>query len=110
KDGAKLYVCTFKSNSGPNPANGPAPNTKFVVTRSWPLEKAQLNIMPVPNNLTLFALSRQVDANNGITNRKANPMMAFLRSRIEHVIYIVKETRLMIKFSVIYHVATGIRR
>src|SRR5262249_51339513 len=25
KDGANLYVCTFKSNSGPNPANGPAP-------------------------------------------------------------------------------------
>jgi YVTN family beta-propeller protein len=93
QDGAKLYVCTFKSNSGPNPANGPAPNTKFVVTRSWPLEKAQLNIIPVPNNPALSGLSRQVDDNNGIANRNTDPMMAFLRSRIDHVIYIVKENK-----------------
>src|SRR5262245_24909468 len=93
KDGARLYVSTFKSNSGPNPANGPAPNTKFVVTRSWPLEKAQLNIIPVPNDLTLSALSRKVDENNGIANRKTDPMMAFLRNRIDHVIYIVKENK-----------------
>src|SRR5215469_13042430 len=73
QDGAKLYVCTFKSNSGPNPSNGPAPNTKFVVTRSWPLEKAQLNIIPVPNNPTLSALSRRVDDNNGIANRNTDP-------------------------------------
>jgi DNA-binding beta-propeller fold protein YncE len=93
QDGAKLYVCTFKSNSGPNPANGPAPNTKFVVTRSWPLEKAQLNIIPVQNNPALSALSKQVDDNNGIANRNTDPMMAFLRSRIDHVIYIVKENK-----------------
>jgi len=92
-DGGKLYVCTFKSNSGPNPSNGPAPNTKFVVTRSWPLEKAQLNIIPVPNHPTLSALSRRVDDNNGIANRHTDPMMAFLRSRIDHVIYIVKENK-----------------
>jgi YVTN family beta-propeller protein len=93
KDGAKLYVCTFKSNSGPNPSNGPAPNTKFVVTRSWPLEKAQLNIIPVPDHETLAALSHQVDDNNGVANRHTDPMMAFLRSRIEHIIYIVKENK-----------------
>jgi YVTN family beta-propeller protein len=93
EDGARLYVCTFKSNSGPNPSNGPAPNTKFVVTRSWPLEKAQLNIIPVPDQPTLSALSRQVEDNNGVANRHTNPTMAFLRSRIEHVIYIVKENK-----------------
>jgi YVTN family beta-propeller protein len=93
EDGARLYVCTFKSNSGPNPANGPAPNPTFVVTRSWPLEKAQLNIIPVPNAEMLSALSRQVDKNNGIANRRDDPMMAFLRGRIEHVIYIVKENK-----------------
>jgi YVTN family beta-propeller protein len=93
KDGARLYVCTFKSNSGPNPANGPAPNTTFVATRSLPLEKAQLNIIPVPDNPALSALSRQVDDNNGVSNRHTDPMMAFLKSRIDHVIYIVKENK-----------------
>src|SRR5262249_13561578 len=73
--------------------NGPAPNTTFVVTRSWPLEKAQLNIIPVPNNPALSALSRRVDDNNGIANRNTDPMMAFLRSRFDHVIYIVKENK-----------------
>jgi len=93
KDGIRLYVCTFKSNSGPNPANGPAPNPTFVVTRSWPLEKAQLNIIPVPNATTLSTLSRKVDENNGLANRRADPMMAFLRNRIEHVIYVIKENK-----------------
>jgi len=93
KDGARLYVCTFKSNSGPNPANGPAPNPTFLQTRSWPLEKAQLNIIPVPKAATLAALSRQVDQNNGRSNRRNDPMMAFLRDKIEHVIYIIKENK-----------------
>jgi YVTN family beta-propeller protein len=93
RDSARLYVCTFKSNSGPNPANGPAPNPTFLQTRSWPLEKAQLNIIPVPNAETLAALSRQVDQNNGRSNRGSDPMMAFLRDKIEHVIYIIKENK-----------------
>lgn len=93
QDGTRLYVCTFKSNSGPNPSNGPAPNTTFVVTRSWPLEKAQLNIIPVPNRATLTALSLKVDANNGLANRPTHPIMAFLHNRIDHVIYIIKENK-----------------
>ena len=92
-DGDRLYVCTFKSNTGPNPANGPAPNTTFVQTRSWPLAKAQLNIIPVPDRETLRSLSVKVDENNGILNRLPNPTMAFLRNKIEHVIYIVKENK-----------------
>jgi len=93
KDGARLYVCTFKSNSGPNPPNGPAPNPTFVQTRSWPKEKAQLNIIPVPSAATLAALSRQVDQNNGRANRRRDPMMDFLHNKIEHVIYIIKENK-----------------
>lgn len=88
-----LYVCTFKSNTGPNPANGPAPNPTFVQTRSWPLAKAQMNIIPVPDQRTLWELSLKVDENNGLINRIPNPMMAFLRHKIEHVIYIVKENK-----------------
>ena len=93
KDIERLYVCTFKSNSGPNPANGPAPNPTFVVTRSWPLEKAQMNIIPVPHGEALEELSEQVDENNGRVNRHPNPMMAFLHNRINHVIYIIKENK-----------------
>src|SRR5215469_15792303 len=49
-DGARLYVCTFKSNTGPNPTNGPAPNPTFRQARPWPLAKAQMNIIPVPDD------------------------------------------------------------
>jgi YVTN family beta-propeller protein len=89
----RLYVCTFKSNSGPNPPNGPAPNPTFVNTRSWPKVKAQLNIIPVPQGQALTALSEQVDENNGRINRLVNPLMAFLHTKINHVIYIIKENK-----------------
>jgi len=89
----RIYVCTFKSNTGPNPANGPAPNPTFLQTRSWPLAKAQMNIIPVPDDGTLRDLSRLVDENNGIINRHPDPMMAFLQNKIQHVIYIVKENK-----------------
>jgi len=91
--GERLYVCTFKSNAGPNPTNGPAPNPTFLQARPWPLVKAQVNIIPVPDDRTLDLLSRRVDENNGIANRRRSPMMAFLHRRIDHVIYIVKENK-----------------
>src|SRR5262249_8596735 len=93
EDGTFLYVCTFKSNAGPNPTNGPAPNPTFLSQRPWPLVKAQLNIIPVPHTLELVALSLKVDENNGIANRLTNPMMSFLHSKIDHANYIVKENK-----------------
>src|SRR5215471_14428072 len=93
RDGARLYVSTFKSNAGPNPTNGPAPNPTFLSARPWPLVKAQLHIVPLPNTPSLEALSRQVDDNNGRANRHPDAMMNFLRNKIEHVIYIVKENK-----------------
>lgn len=92
-DGSKLYVCTFKSNDGPNPTNGPGPNPTFRQARPWPLSKAQLNIIPVPHTEVLEALSKQVDDNNGLFNRRPDPLMSFLRHKIKHVIYIVKENK-----------------
>ena len=92
-DGSRLYACTFKSNAGPNPTNGPAPNPTFLQARPWPLSKAQLNIIPVPRGEVLRNLSRQVDQNNGLSNRRRDPLMSFLHQRIEHVIYIVKENK-----------------
>jgi YVTN family beta-propeller protein len=92
-DGSKLYVCTFKSNDGPNPTNGPAPNPTFLQARTWPLSKAQLNIIPVPHGGVLDALSWQVDQNDGVFNRHGDPLMSFLQQKINHVIYIIKENK-----------------
>jgi len=92
-DGSRLYVCTFKSNDGPNPTNGPAPNPTFLQQRTWPLSKAQLNILPVPSHGVLQALSRQVDKNDGLSNRREDPLLAFLHQKINHVIYIIKENK-----------------
>lgn len=47
-------------------------------------------MIPVPDRGTLAALSIQVDRNNGFANRRPDPMMDFLRTKIEHVIYVVK--------------------
>jgi YVTN family beta-propeller protein len=89
----RLYVCTFKSNDGPNPTNGPAPNPTFLQARTWPLSKAQLNIIPVPHGAVLDALSLQADQNDGLFNRQPDPLVSFLHQKIDHVIYIIKENK-----------------
>ncbi|MBW4586754.1 beta-propeller fold lactonase family protein [Aetokthonos hydrillicola Thurmond2011] len=99
QDGTKLYVVNAKSASGPNPANsrttpaGSATNTTFKNPYNWALEKAGISVIPVPNRSTLAALSKQVDENNGFQNRRPDPVMSFLRNKIKHVVYIVKENR-----------------
>ena len=90
--GNRLYVCTFKSLSGPNPGNGRA-NPSNRAQRSYPMEKAQLHIIPVPGVETLAQLTGQVDLNNGLNNRADDPKMAFLRNKINHVVYIIKENK-----------------
>lgn len=92
KDGTQLYVCTFKSNSGPNPGST-GPNPQHLTQRSYPMEKSQLHIIPVPDDKTLASLTRLVDVNNGLRNRRDFPKMAFLRNKINHVIYVVKENK-----------------
>jgi YVTN family beta-propeller protein len=91
-NGSTLYVSTFKSNPGPNPGNAAA-NPTFQTQRGFPLEKAQLNIIPVPSGGVLKQLSRQVDENNGLDNRRQDPTMAFIQQKIHHVIYIIKENK-----------------
>ena len=90
--GNRLYVCTFKSVSGPNPGNGRA-NPANKAQRSYPLEKAQLHMIPIPDETTLAQLTQQVDLNNGLNNRADDPKMAFLRNKINHVIYVIKENK-----------------
>ncbi|MGA9672996.1 MAG: alkaline phosphatase family protein, partial [Terracidiphilus sp.] len=91
-NGSTLYVSTFKSNPGPNPGND-GPDPTFATQRGFPLEKAQLNIIPVPNRRELDELSEQVDRNNGLANRRPDFTMAFLQHKIHHVIYIIKENK-----------------
>ena len=91
-NGSTLYVSTYRSNSGPNPGND-GPNPEFRTQRSWPLEKAQLNTIPVPSRGELDELTEQVDKNNGLSNRRNDPTMAFLQNKIHHVIYIIKENK-----------------
>jgi YVTN family beta-propeller protein len=63
----------------------------------WQLEKAGLVSAPVPGGATLGRLTRQVAVNNHFPNEETasehRHLMAFLRSRIKHVVYVVKENR-----------------
>ncbi len=103
QDGSHLFVSNEKSNGGPNPDQiYYSHNTTYGTelgnrthrnSYTWELEKAGLVSMPTPDANTLQYLSAVVDANNGFENRGADPMMAFLRTKIKHVIYIVNENR-----------------
>ena len=98
-DGRRLYVVNAKSTSGPNPSNslttdaGIARNTNYRNDYDWALEKAGIATIPVPNSSTLAALSARVDQNVGFSNRLPDPIMTFLRKKIKHIVYIVKENR-----------------
>jgi YVTN family beta-propeller protein len=98
RDGTRLYVVNTRSNAGPAPYlidqhdNAlPLPNgfNGYV----YALEKAALLTLPVPSARTLATLSDQVDRNNGFTGQTASPLMAYLATKIHHVIYIMRENR-----------------
>jgi YVTN family beta-propeller protein len=101
-DGKHLFVINEKSNAGPNPGQtyyswntpyGISLNKTARNTYTWEAEKAGLVSMPTPDRGTLAHLTRQVDINDnfGVPNDSAE--MAFLRKKIQHVIYIVNENR-----------------
>ncbi len=104
--GGWLYAVNSKSDSGPNPGYCPG-LTSFFPGASWVanctvnqnvfhLEHAGFLAEPVPSFPELARLTLQVAVNNGIV-RRVDPrdaaVMAALRQRIRHVIYIVKENR-----------------
>ncbi|BAC88216.1 alkaline phosphatase family protein [Gloeobacter violaceus] len=97
--GSKLFVVNAKSNVGPNPSNGrttaagEATNTTFKEEYNWALEKAGISTIPVPGGASLARLSARVDKNNGFGNQQPDALMAYLRTKIKHVIYVVKENR-----------------
>ncbi|HEY0793639.1 MAG TPA: beta-propeller fold lactonase family protein [Chthoniobacterales bacterium] len=92
RDGRNLYVANWKSPSGPNPQGKSWPANQYVLK----LQAAGLLSLPVPDPASLDSLTRTVAANNGWqtgTNTADARLMRQLRSRIKHVIYIVKENR-----------------
>ncbi len=103
QDGKHLFISNEKSNAGPNPDQtyyshntqyGISLNKTYRNSYTWELEKAGLVSMPTPDAATLQSLTAVVNVNDGFTNRRGNdPMMAFLRTKIKHVIYIVNENR-----------------
>src|SRR6266404_2973407 len=104
RDGRFLYVVNAKSNAGPNPGG-----CRNNVLRSgdrrcslaqqyvWQLEKGALASIPRPQPEELKSLTLLVGSNNHFSvasQSSANQeMFSFLRTKIHHVIYIVKENR-----------------
>lgn len=106
ENGDTLYVVNGKSNAGPNP--GACRNTPSIAAGSlsgcnannqyvWQLTKAGFLSMPMPDERELAQLTWQVAKNNGfsktVKHDQAQETMAFLRNKIKHVIYVVKENR-----------------
>ena len=104
RDGRRLFVVNGKSNAGPNPGacrdtldgSFPPPcrgRNQYV----WQREHAGLLSLPMPDGKTLSDLTWQVAANAGFPAARqhadAAARMTFLRQRIHHVIYVLKENR-----------------
>ena len=115
-DGSWMYVVNGKSDTGPNPLYGygnmaaiqfkqvdpPESNSdesKELTSNNqyqFQLEHASLVSAQVPDADDLWDLTSQVAANNGYqpeANEADNQVMKFLHSKIQHVIYVVKENR-----------------
>ena len=88
-DGGKLYVVNGKSPTGPIP-NGTSESYDEQ------LLKAGFLTLPVPGAAELAKLTAQVASNNGVGRKpdaKERATFAFLKKKIRHIIYIVKENR-----------------
>lgn len=88
-DGNTLYVVNGKSPTGPIP-NGTSE------TYDEQLIKAGFLTLPVPNKTDLAKLTTQVAVNNGVGRKpdaQETATFNFLKKKIHHIIYIVKENR-----------------
>ena len=106
-DDRMLYVVNSKSLPGPNttwhsgvkktPGVKPGPDVVLAGNDYiLQLEKASLISVPVPDAASLRRLTETVAANNDFNARQDDrdtKTMTALRSRIKHVIYIIKENR-----------------
>ncbi len=112
-DGTWMYVVNGKSVTGPNPKHLTS-NTAAITSITYPggnaaasaaakganqyqfqLERASLISAPVPGPVELSHLTDTVAQNNFYSRGSAEgrKVMRFLRDRIKHVVYVVKENR-----------------
>ena len=104
--GRRLFIANGKSPPGANPGGcrdslslrpGALAACSGRNQYVWQLEKAGLLSLPLPDAATLARLTLQVAHNDnfpGLQLRRAqDETMAFLRGRIRHVVYVVKENR-----------------
>ncbi|OFX25308.1 MAG: hypothetical protein A2V77_23545 [Anaeromyxobacter sp. RBG_16_69_14] len=104
--GGNLVVVNGKSNAGPNPkacranlsiASGSSAACNAANQYVWQLEKAGLLSFPIPAVGEMLRLSLQVAKNNRFARaeqgERSAETMAFVRSRVKHVIYVIKENR-----------------
>jgi YVTN family beta-propeller protein len=103
-DGSNVYVVNGKSPTGPNPGNchgGVVPSSPAATcnaTNQYDLQliKAGLQYFPAPSLPELFVSTQQVAQNNHFyqtESPKDDATMDFLKRKIQHVIYIIKENR-----------------
>ena len=101
-DGATMYVVNGKSPTGPNPGNckglTPAQTQQCAGTNEYSLQliKAGFQTLPTPTPGELNKLTELVADNNHfqrLVSEDDREKMEFLRSKIKHVIYIIKENR-----------------
>jgi len=113
-DGTWMYIINGKSDTGPNPGFRPgfplatvsyAPDNatynaqhNALNQKMFQMEHATLVSGAVPANTDLPMLTAQAALNNGYPSSNPNTasdaaVMAFAKSKINHVIYIIKENR-----------------
>ncbi|HEY4884990.1 MAG TPA: bifunctional YncE family protein/alkaline phosphatase family protein [Myxococcales bacterium] len=114
-DGSWMYIVNGKSITGPNPGHLAGSTANITLTRpggppvgaaaaaaarasnqyQFQLERASLVSAPAPTSEDLERLTMRVAANNFYSADREDDqkVMKFLRRRIKHVIYIVKENR-----------------
>jgi len=99
RDGTRLYIVNGKGPEGPNPTGcgyTPSPaacheKNAFIFQRN----RAGFLTLPVPSDKELSALTEKVAQNDHFraVGAKDQAMMQFLRGKIHHVVYIIKENR-----------------
>jgi DNA-binding beta-propeller fold protein YncE len=99
RDGTRLYIVNGKGPEGPNPTGcgyTPSPaacheKNAFIFQRN----RAGFLTVPVPPDKELSALTEQVAQNDHFraVGAKDQAMMQFLRGKIHHIVYIIKENR-----------------
>ena len=103
-DGSKLYVVNGKSATGANPENCHAITADQKIAcpaanqYTWQITKAGFQTLPVPTDAELASLTRTVLVDNNhmivpLLTDEQKATLELLRSKIHHVIYIIKENR-----------------